>query len=231
MVDEQAVIRALTKSAEIDDKPEARRESKPVITISRTIGSGGDEIARALAERLGVECYAKEILDSVVKSSDFTKKLAADLHEKVSQTSDAWLYSLVFGKNVRKDDYLHHLAVTIRQLYQLGGVIVGRGGHLILAGRDVLRVRVTGSVEACARRIALQDGTDLAEAKKKVRQSNKARGQFQWKMFGSRANDPANYDIVINTDHFAEYDHVVKILMQAMKSLGLDKPATGTNRK
>ncbi|MBR0106407.1 MAG: cytidylate kinase family protein, partial [Lachnospiraceae bacterium] len=33
-----------------------------VITIGRQFGSGGRDIGRAVAERLGVKCYDKEII-------------------------------------------------------------------------------------------------------------------------------------------------------------------------
>lgn len=230
MVDVQAVMRAMSQSAEIPID-ENDRSRKPVITISRTIGSGGDEIAKELAERLGIECYSGEILDAIAKQGKISKKMMSALHEKDSKTGDSWLYSILFGKSVQKDDYLHYLAVTIRRMYHMGGVILGRGGNLILAGRDVLRVRITGSVEACAKRIALQDSSSLADAKKKVRKSNQARGGFIWKMFRRRLNDPLNFDLVFNTDHFADYSHITDIIVEASRTMGLDKPVTGTSNK
>ena len=103
-----------------------------------------------------------------------------------------------------------------------GGVVVGRGGHVILAGRDVLRVRIVGSVEACATRISEQDGTSYAEAKRKVQESNKRRGKFIWDLFHSRYNDPTNFDLIVNTDYFRKLDNVVEIVLMAVQSRGLD---------
>ena len=40
-----------------------------IITIGRECGSGGRHIGQALAEKLGIKCYDKELL-SVIKLSD-----------------------------------------------------------------------------------------------------------------------------------------------------------------
>jgi len=220
VVDVQAVIRAMSKSAEIP-KDEPR---KPVITISRTIGSGGDEVAAQVAERLGIECYSAEILDEIAKRSKVSKKLMISLHEKNRRSGDAWLYSVLSGKHVSKDDYLHFLTLTIRRMSHMGGVICGRGGNIILADCDVLRVRITGSVEVCAKRIAMEDQSSMADAKKKVRDSNQSRGGFVWKMFGKRVNDPLNFDLTINTDSFADFGKVADIIVQALHSMGYGPP-------
>ena len=230
MVDEQAVIRALTQASEGAKDGLAGKDRLPVVTISRTMGAGGDDIANALAERFGLPCYSREVLDKVAKEAKVNKTLMNKLHEHLSRASDAWLYSAIFGDAVTRDDYLHRLVTTVRGLYQSGGIIVGRGANIILAGRDVLRVRVTGSVEACAKRLALECHYDLDDAKKRVRESNKKRTAFMREVFNVRVDDPTNYDLTINTDHFSHYSHVVEIIAQGMHSMGMDRK-TGTNRK
>lgn len=213
----QAIVRAL------EEPPvRSRQARKPVITISRTIGSGGDDIARALSERLGVHLYGSEIINAIATEANVSPSLMQTLNEKLDSV-DAWIYSAVFGKHVSRDEYVHFLSTVVRGLYHTGGIVVGRAGHVILAGRDVLRVRIVGSVEACATRISEQDGTSYAEAKRKVQDSNKRRGKFIWDLFHSRYNDPTNFDLVINTDYFRRPDDVVEIIMLAIKARGLDR--------
>lgn len=227
-INAHGVIQGIIKATDVEHGVQGGGSRKPVITISRAMGSGGNEIAEELGRRLGVECYGHEILDAVAKSADVDEELMSRLHERVARASDSWLYALVFGKNVTRDDYLHRLVTTVRGLYWKGGIILGRGSNVILAGRDVLRVRIVGSVDICAKRIAMQEGIDLAEAKKRVRESNKKREQFSWKMFRSNLNDPSNFDLVINTDHFPHYGVVVDLLMNTITAMGLDKPQSGT---
>lgn len=42
------------------------------ITIEREYGSGGNEIARRLAEKLGIPCYGREILELVANDQGLT---------------------------------------------------------------------------------------------------------------------------------------------------------------
>ncbi|MDP6884799.1 MAG: cytidylate kinase family protein, partial [Rhodospirillales bacterium] len=133
--------------------------------------------------------------------------------------------SLFFAQNVRRDDYHRALVTTMRGLYWKGGVILGRGSHIVLAGRDVLRVRIIGSVDACAKRIAEQDDISIAQAKKKVRESNRRRGEFLWTVFRSRLNDPLNYDLIINTDNFSGHEQVVDVIVRALEAMGPNRPA------
>jgi cytidylate kinase len=221
----QAVIQAIIRALE-EPPARTRQVRKPVVTVSRTIGSGGDYIARAVADRLGVELYDSGIINGIATEANVSPTLMTSLTERLDAI-DAWIYSAVFGKHVSRDEYVHFLSTVVRGLYHTGRVIVGRAGHVILAGRDVLRVRVVGSVEACATRISEQDGTSYAEAKRKVQESNKRRGKFIWDLFHSRYNDPTNFDLVINTDYFRKLDDVVELILLAGRARGLErKPAT-----
>jgi len=220
-MDEQAVIQAIIRA--VEEKPVGiARPRVPVITISRTIGSGGDYIAEQVADRLGVELYGAEILDAIARGANVSKTLIQNLNEKMDAT-DAWVYSALFGKHVSRDEYVRFLITVVRGLYHAGGVIMGRGGHVILQGRKALRVRIVGSMEACAGRIAEQDGTSYIDAKRKVIESNKRRGKFIWNLFESRYNNPTNYDLVINTDQFRDLNDAVEVILLAVQALNLDQ--------
>ncbi len=220
MVDKQAVIRALTKAAKSEEGLTSGMPRLPVVTISRCMGSGGDEIGRLVADRLGIPLYAQEILDTIAKETGVHKSLLNKLHERLSKSTDAWLYAQVFSKNVTQDDYMYRLVATVRGLYQSGGVILGRGANVILTGRSALRIRIVGSVDACAERLALQCDEDSTQAKKRVQASNKARSEFMWKLFKVRANDPTNFDMTINTDYFPDHSGTADIIIQAMEIMG-----------
>lgn len=220
-IDAQAVIQAIVRALE-EPPARARQARKPVITISRTLGSGGDVIARAVAERIGIELYGTDIITAIATEANVSSTLIEALNEKLDAV-DAWIYSAVFGKHVSRDEYVHFLSTVIRGLYHTGGVIVGRGGHVILAGRDVLRVRIVGSVEACATRISEDEGISYAEAKRKVQDNNKRRGKFIWDLFHSRYNDPTNFDMIVNTDYFRKFDDVVEMVVMAARARGLDR--------
>ena len=223
-VSSQGVIQAIVKALE-EPPVKGRRIRKPVITVSRTSGSGGDYVAERLAEKLGLEIYDSEIINGVAAEANVSTSLMRDMTEKLDAV-DAWVYSSVFGKNVSRSEYVRFLSTVVRGLYHAGGVIVGRGGHVILAGRDVLRVRIVGSIEACATRLSEKQGMTYAEAKKEIQASNRRKGKFVWDMFHSRYNDPTNFDLIVNTDYYRRLDDVVEVTLQAVRARGFDRHLT-----
>jgi len=223
-VSSQGVIQAIVKALE-EPPAKGRRVRKPVITLSRTLGSGGDYVAERLAERLGLEVYDSEIINGVAAEANVSTSLMRDMTEKLDAV-DAWVYSSVFGKNVSRSEYVRFLSTVVRGLYHTGGVIVGRGAHVILAGRDVLRVRIVGSIEACATRLSEKEGITYGEAKKEIQSSNRRKGKFIWDMFHSRYNDPTNFDLIINTDYYRRLDDVVEVAFQAVRARGFDRHLT-----
>ncbi len=220
-VSSQGVIQAIVKALE-EPPVKGRRLRKPVITLSRTSGSGGDYVAESLAQKLGLEVYDSEIINGIAAEANVSASLMRDMTDKLDAV-DAWVYSSVFGKNVTRSEYVRFLSTVIRGLYHTGGVVVGRGGHVILAGRDVLRVRVVGSIEACATRLSEKEGISYGEAKKEIQASNKRKGKFVWDLFHSRYNDPTNFDLIINTDYFRRLDDVVAVVLEAAHARGFDR--------
>lgn len=218
-VNAQAVVAAMIRALEAPPHEQSRLR-RPVITVSRTLASRGDEIAHALAERLGVDCYDREILEGIAAEAGVSSSLLEKLTESLDAV-DSWVYSAVFGKRVTRTEYLKFVTSMIRGLYHTGGVIIGRGGHVILAGRDILRVRIVGSLEVCASRLSEQEGISYTEAKSRLEESITRREKFMWEVFRSRYDDATAFDLVINTDGFRHDSGVVDIIVTALQSRGL----------
>ena len=62
------------------------------ITIGREFGSGGCEIGHKLAEKLGIKCYDKDMLDLAAKESGICQEIFESHDEK---PTNSFLYSLV----------------------------------------------------------------------------------------------------------------------------------------
>ena len=67
-------------------------DERTVIIIGREFGSGGHEIGMKLAEKLGIKCYDKELLQVAAKESGLCEELFASQDEKPTYS---FLYSLV----------------------------------------------------------------------------------------------------------------------------------------
>lgn len=190
-----------------------------VVTVSRAYGSGGLDFARALAEKLGVRCFDRELLDAVASDAKVPRYLMERLDEQAASTWDDWTHSLITGKPASKDDYRRHLINVVLGLARAGGVIVGRGAHLILDEKHVFRVRIVGSPERCAKEIARRKHLTMEAARKEVDRVNRERTDFIRAHFKVEWDDSSRYDIVLNSDRL-DKEAMLAIVLRAMEAAG-----------
>ena len=196
-----------------------------VVALSRDSGCGGEEVAPLLAQRLRVRCFDKELLDAVVRETHQDRETLERLDDRASGKMEAWIYSALLGRNASPDDYWRSMSRVILNLAEHGGVIVGRGAHLILARRRAFRVRLTGSLDICAERVAKKEGLALEEARKRVAAANAERHACILTHFHRAISDASTFDLVINTDRLENPAAVVEIILLAMRQAGFDVPA------
>lgn len=222
---EEILIRSIINAKFAYKKsPSGELLQPPVVAMYRDYGAGGDHIARLLAKRLDTRIYDQEILDSVARAARVDKHLMEELDDKVRQDKSAWVRALFTTNTAYPESYRHHLVDVILGIAQTGGIIMGRGGHIILSDRKVFRVRVIGDEERCAARIAEREAMSIESARVKVARINKERSHFLWKMFHVRHNDPSTFDVIINTDKFDDYESIAGVLTMAMVYMGFDVP-------
>lgn len=195
----------------------------PVVTLSRDHGAGGEAIAAALAERLGVRCYDRDILDRVVASATSDPALMRLLDERAPEHSGMFLYTTLLGQNDPVPEYQRLLTRVIHGIAAHGGVILGRGAHLLLRGPEVLRVCIVGSEDVCARRLAGGDEAAVAARREEVRAVNARRTAYLRDMFTVARDDPRHYDLMICTDRTGDPATVAAAIDVARRTL-LHKP-------
>ena len=71
-------------------------DERTVITIGREFGSGGHEIGMKLAEKLGIKCYDKELLQVAAKESGLCEELFASQDEKPTNSFLILGYGYIF---------------------------------------------------------------------------------------------------------------------------------------
>ena len=195
---------------------EGLRTRKPLVTIARDRGSGGDEIARGLAAALDVECYDKELIDRIAKAANADKRVVEALDETVKDQLELWLSSVLSKRKYSSSDYLRSLIRTAVGIAPLGGVVVGRACHLILKRFRIFRVRVVGSPEVCAQRLADREGGgDLKQLVEQVKAVNAQRARFVVEHFKISLDDASQFDIIVNTDRYQDMSKVVDVLKTA----------------
>jgi len=206
------------------EKAAQARKASYVVTVSRGFGSHGKHIAQALADKLGVRCCDRSILEGVAERANVDIELVKRLDENLENTNTLPWKSFFTGKSFPKERYLHHLVKVVLNISTKGGVIVGRGAHLILGPDKAFRVRIIGSLETCAARVAERDQLDLEAARKLVETVNHDRAEYLRKLYGVRIDDCSDYDLVINTDRFG-VEQAVELILYSMQQAGYDIPA------
>ena len=72
-----------------------------VITIGRQFGSGGRDIGRAVAERLGVKCYDKEIIELAAMENNISQDILEKHDEKPMSGILSGMVSDIFPRAIR----------------------------------------------------------------------------------------------------------------------------------
>ncbi len=211
MTDIIKVIATMAEAVQVPSKGTLAKPQRPVITISRDYGSGGDIIAQHLAERLDIPFYDEELLEKIADRLKVDPATARMLDEGIGKGADMWLVRLLSGKDLTPDAYRNTLVQVVLGLGHMGGVIMGRGAHVILSTACALRVRISGTPEVCARRLCMSGGDEKAVLQQ-VKDINHARGKFVWEMFNSRLSDASAFDVTVNTDRMVDFDDVVHML-------------------
>ena len=214
---------------EADKKEKRRQKAKvKVVTVSRDFGSMGKLVAQLLADTLEVRSCDRFILQQVAQRAHVDEELVRALDEHVSKINGHWWQHLLQKDAFSYEDYYHYLVKTVLSISRSGGVIVGRGANLILSENKAFRVRITGSVEQCAKRVASREQIDREESIELVRKINKERAEYIRMLYDADINDPSAYDLVLNSDR---YDRVqmVDLILDAMEKAGYKLPDDARN--
>jgi cytidylate kinase len=162
-----------------------------VITISRELGSGGDEVADRLCEALGYCRMDKAMLDQMAEEAGVDVKAVLAKERSVTHkphlVSGAMrsLYSKdpsAFEKQNTLDDqtYARIVRETMEQYAREGNVvIVGRGGQMILQDwPGALHVHLYASIDVRARRLVDRLDISSEEARRRIERSDEQKRQY-----------------------------------------------------
>jgi len=175
----------------------------PVVTISASYGSGGSEVAPALAERLGVR-----FVDRVV---------SPETAHRLAQAENAGLFwrlirsispagGLTAG-SIHAERELHDrfsdreaLESALRDAAAVGDVVIlGRAGALALRDHPgALHVRLDGPSEARVFRAMEVQSVDEATARERLAETDRARERFVRDIYGLDPADPGLYTLLLD---------------------------------
>jgi cytidylate kinase len=194
-----------------------------VVTVSRSFGAQGKELAQALAERLCVRCCDRYILQEVARRANVDEELVEALDGHTGREQSHWWQHLLDKNSFTNEDYYHHLVSVMVSIAQNGGVILGRGGNMILGPERAFRIRITGSLEDCASRVADREGLSMDDAAERIQFVDKERAAYIRELYEVDINEGSEYDLMINSDRY-QPEQMVEIITHAMQASGYHIP-------
>lgn len=196
-----------------------------IVTIGREFGSGGRELGRKLAEKLGFEYYDNEIISEIAKRTALSERYVQEViernpHELFPITvghSFSYISTYVLDKKQsvfrEKENVLKKMADTS------SCVIVGRCADYILKDYNPFKIFVyadeKSKIERCKKRI---EGEPLPDKKikKYAKEIDRHRARYYEFFTGQIWGDKLNYDVCVNTTD-ADLDKIADYLAKALQ--------------
>ncbi len=183
---------------------------KMVITVGRQFGSGGREVARKVAEMLGISFYDKELIALAAKESGLSEELFEGIED---MSSNSLLYSLVMGIQSGNGSYYRYGDVfnsdglfrvqsqVIRGLAEKGScVVVGRCADYILREQpNLMNVFVHAEQDCRIKRVCELHNLSEKEAAATIKKTDKRRGSFYNFYTSQTWGNVNNYHLSVNT--------------------------------
>ena len=185
-----------------------------VVCISHATGSGGEEVGRLVAARLGFLYVDDEIVARAaakggigpddVADEERRKSLVARVLEVMALGSAELGGSIPArtGEVLSSDD----IRALIREAIELaaaGGnavIVAHAASHAVAHGAEALRVLVTASPTTRVARVGKALGLDEARAARAVKDSDAGRRDYLKRFYGVDEELPTHYDLVVSTD-------------------------------
>ena len=200
-----------------------------VISISRSLAAGGEQIGRIVAESLGLRYADEEIVaraadragvsPEVVERAEQTPGLVTRIIESMASAPGGLegLPPYAVVPVARSATYLTLIEQVIRETALEGSVvIVAHGASIALAGTDgLLRVLVTASPVVRAQRLARDARLDGQKAEKAIEDSDRQRREYLRRFYDVSQELPTHYDLVVNTDAMTLPQAAQLVLMAA----------------
>lgn len=174
---------------------------KTVITISREYGSGGRDIGKLVAEKLGFKYYDGELLSLVAKESGYTEDFIRQNDQKRTQSL---LYHLYIGSQILPASDMIFIAQSrvIKDLYNKEScVIVGRCADYVLREcENVINVFIHAPLEKRAERVRDVYQEKAENYKAYVQKKDKSRVAYYNYFADDQWGKAQTYDISVSSE-------------------------------
>ncbi|MFR7986162.1 MAG: DUF6198 family protein [Clostridia bacterium] len=207
--------------------PEYEETGTPhrIITIGREFGSGGREVGKLVAEKLGIAYYDSEVIRRAAEESDYSEQYIRNNEEKLPDARLYDLYTQYYSYGAEeKPKYEALFQVEQKVMKELAEknscVIVGRAsGYVFRKYKTALHVFISAGMQHKIDRVVRRDGLDPKEAEKKIKKVAIERKNHCKYFTGRDWGMAENYDLALRTDAFSVEDVADTIIKMSDKKL------------
>lgn len=204
------------------------------VTISATYGAAGSVIGPALADRLGLPFFDRLLHDPATSAARLLERLSEEERVEAPPGPVASLahVSSGLGFPIPAPDDLNprealrtRIEASVTRIAESGGVILGRGGVVVLTGvPGAFHIRLDGPVERRVRAGMRIEGVSEAVARQHQTTADREWSKFGQRVFRRDFSDPRLFHIVLDTTAF-ETSASVDLLVAAARAHWEHEPA------
>lgn len=178
-----------------------------VISISREYGSGGRLIGKQLAQKLGIPCYDRTIIQKAAEKSGLSPDFIARAGERLRgrfrlPTSHIGGDPAFSNQSVpaSQQAFFAQSEVILELADQGPCVIVGRCSDYVLGGRPgCLKIFLWADLDSRVRRCLEDYHLPPAGVEQRIRQTDRDRSSYYTHYTGQTWGDMRRFDLTLNT--------------------------------
>ncbi|MDR2361314.1 MAG: cytidylate kinase-like family protein [Prevotellaceae bacterium] len=196
-----------------------------IITIGRQLGSGGKQVGEQLAQRLGIPCYDKELINLASRESGLNQRFFEKADEKSRFSICGHLFGLHSGYMTENTgNYLCNEALfkiqsdVIRKLAaESSSIFVGRCADYILREHPrCLKIFICADLHDRLARLVRMHNIPEKEARLLIEQSDKKRAGYYNYYTNKTWGMATSYDLCMNSSVFGT-EEIVRMVELIVK--------------
>lgn len=213
-----------------------------VVTVSRELGAGGENIALKVAEALGLRVLGQEILHEAMNAGipeDIALQSEEGKRSWIERTLDTLAvkqaiplvpgmlmesdYAYISTGLLSSDEYYRSVLESI--IFNLTRsedvLLLGRAGQMIFKdGPNCFHTRIVAPMAKKIPVIEKRFDLNTEQAKRKIEETDKARADYLKRQYHANIDDARLYDLCLNTDRISP-ETAAQLIVEAVKATGL----------
>lgn len=212
----------IPQSKDSEDVQSKENTNNLVITIARGYGSGGREIGKLVADKLGIKYYDKDIITLTTEQSGNTEHYVENNEQKITNSAFYNFYSQFYyeGAESTKCDKLFNVEKNVMKDLASNGdcVILGRLGNFIFKDyKNTLHIFIDSNIENKITRVMKRDNLSLNDAKAKIKRVETERKNHCKHFSNAEWGATSTYDLTLNSSKYS-VDKIADIIISLVKN-------------